>query len=134
LLIVEAMADEFSRRGVECVFGIPGKELVRLGVELRERGIQFHAVRHETQGIMMADGYWRATGRIGVAVLAQGAGFANAVGGLACAARARSGIVAISGDLLMSTAGTDPKALAIRRLKARASSLPAFVRVPRRPS
>jgi len=117
MLVVEAIADELARRGVSYVFGIPGKESVRLGVELNRLGVQFCSTRHETQAVMMADGYWRASGKIGVALLAQGAGFANAVSGMACAAKARSGVVVIAGDLLKSDGDDDPKARAIQDLK-----------------
>lgn len=114
---VEAVAGELRRRGLKYVFGIPGKESLRLGLELERRGVMFVSARHETQAVMMADGYWRASGELGVVLVAQGAGLANAVGGLACAARARSGVVVISGDLLRSDAADDPRAKALRSLK-----------------
>lgn len=118
MLAVESMAHELHRRGVRYIFGIPGKESLRLGIEAERLGIQFCAARHETQAVMMADGFWRASGEIGVALLAQGAGFANAIGGMACATRARSGVVVISGDLLRSdSAPDDRKAQAIQNLK-----------------
>lgn len=116
-MVVEAIADELARRGVQIVFGIPGKESVRLGVELASRGIGFCSTRHETQAVMMADGYWRASGKLGIALLAQGAGFANGVGGMTCAARARSGVVVISGDLLTSDSDSNPRAKALQELK-----------------
>ncbi len=116
--VVEAIAHEIGRRGVKFVFGIPGKESVRLGVELQRLGVKFISTRHETQAVMMADGYWRATGEIGICLLAQGAGFSNGVSGMACAAKARSGVVVISGDLLMSNADPeDPKAKALQNMK-----------------
>jgi acetolactate synthase-1/2/3 large subunit len=118
MLVIEAIAHELNRRGVKYVFGIPGKESVRLGVELERLGVQFVSARHETQAVMMADGYWRASGRIGICLLAQGAGFSNGVAGMACAAKARSGIVVISGDLLMSDSDPeDPKAKALQNMK-----------------
>jgi thiamine pyrophosphate-dependent acetolactate synthase large subunit-like protein len=118
MLVIEAIAHELSRRGVKIVFGIPGRESVQLGVELDRLGIEFCSARHETQAVMMADGYWRASGQIGVVVLAQGVGFANGAPGMACAAKAGSGIVVIAGDLLTSGgAETDPKAKALRQLK-----------------
>jgi thiamine pyrophosphate-dependent acetolactate synthase large subunit-like protein len=117
MLGVEALAQELHRHGVRDIFGIPGKESVRLGVEMQRLGARFHATRHETQAVMMADGYWRASGRIGVALLAQGAGFANGVSGMACAARARSGVVVIAGDLLKSGSEDDPRAKALQALK-----------------
>lgn len=99
------------------VFGIPGKESVRLGVELQRRGIEFISARHETQAVMMADGHWRACGRLGVALLAQGAGLANGIGGMACAARARSGVLVVTGDLLKASGRGDRDARAIQELK-----------------
>lgn len=117
MLAVEAIARELHRRGVRYIFGIPGKESLRLGVEMERLGAHFVSARHETQAVMMADGFWRASGQLGVALVAQGAGLANAVGGMACAARARSGVVVISGDLLRSDAGTDMRARSLQQLK-----------------
>jgi acetolactate synthase-1/2/3 large subunit len=118
MLVVEAIAHELSRYGVEYVFGIPGRESVRLGFELERLGVRFVSTRHETQAVMMADGYWRASGKIGVCLLAQGAGFSNGVSGMACAAKARSGILVICGDALTSDRDADdPKAIALQNIK-----------------
>lgn len=117
MLAVEAIARELHRREVRYIFGIPGKESLRLGIEMERLGATFVSARHETQAVMMADGFNRASGHLGVALVAQGAGLANAVGGMACAARARSGVVVISGDLLRSDAGTDPRARSVQQLK-----------------
>lgn len=114
---VEAIARELHRRGLRYIFGIPGKESLRLGIELERLGATFVSARHETQAVMMADGYHRASGELGVALVAQGAGLANAIGGMACAAKARSGVVVITGDLLTSTAADDPRAKALQGLK-----------------
>jgi thiamine pyrophosphate-dependent acetolactate synthase large subunit-like protein len=115
MLVVEALADLLVSQGVRHVFGIPGKESVRLAVELERRGVTFVSARHETQAVMMADGYWRASGQVGVALVSQGPGFANAINGLACALKARSGVVLIAGDLFMNA--DNPRARAIQDLK-----------------
>lgn len=114
---IEALAHELRGRGLKYIFGIPGKESLRLGVAVERLGARFVAARHETQAVMMADGYWRAKGELGVALVAQGAGLANAIGGMACAARAKSGVVVISGDLLKASGADAAKAKALQRLK-----------------
>lgn len=118
MLAIGAIAEALSDRNVKYVFGIPGRESVGLGAELERRGIHFVGTRHETQAVMMADGYWRASGEVGVCLLAQGPGFSNGISGMACAAKARSGIVVICGDLLMSGLDpADPKAKALQGMK-----------------
>ncbi|GAA3942790.1 thiamine pyrophosphate-binding protein [Microbacterium soli] len=117
MLVAKLLARELAEAGAAFVFGIPGKESLRFCAELAEVGITFVGARHETQAVMMADGYWRATGRIGVALVAQGAGLSNAIGGMACAARARSGVVVVTGDLLKADAATGPSSEALMELK-----------------
>jgi acetolactate synthase I/II/III large subunit len=117
VIVAKLLAKELADGGVRIVFGIPGKESLRFCAELSAVGIRFVGARHETQAVMMADGYWRTSGRVAVALVAQGAGLANAIGGMACAARARSGVIVVSGDLLKSTAGSDPSVKALQDLK-----------------
>ena len=135
MLVIEAIAHELSRRGVKYVFGIPGRESVRLGALLERLGVQFVSTRHETQAVMMADGYWRASGKVGICLLAQGPGFSNGISGMVCAAKARSGIVVICGDPLMSDRDPDdPKAKALQAMKgadARMMSEAASIKVVR---
>jgi thiamine pyrophosphate-dependent acetolactate synthase large subunit-like protein len=117
VIVAKLLAKELADGGVRIVFGIPGKESLRFCAELSAVGIRFVGARHETQAVMMADGYWRTSGTVAVALVAQGAGLANAIGGMACAARARSGVIVVSGDLLKSTADSDPSVKALQDLK-----------------
>lgn len=117
MIVAKLLARELADAGAKYVFGIPGKESLRFCSELAAVGITFVGARHETQAVMMADGYWRASRTLGVALVAQGAGLANALGGMACAARAGSGVVVVTGDLLKAQADTGPSAKALQDLK-----------------
>ncbi|WP_166416460.1 5-guanidino-2-oxopentanoate decarboxylase [Cochlodiniinecator piscidefendens] len=66
-------------RGVEVIFGIPGVHNVELYRGIEEAGIKHVLARHEQGAGFMADGYARATGKVGVAYLITGPGLCNAM-------------------------------------------------------
>ena len=71
----EALAKSLAREGVEVVFGIPGVQLYGLVAGLRdESGIGMVTTRHEQATTYMADGYARASGQPGVAMVVPGVG------------------------------------------------------------
>ena len=81
-LIVECLA----RQGVEVVFGIPGAHTMAIYDALyRHPKIKHILVRHEESAALMADGYARATGKLGVCCVTTGPGVTNAATGLAVA-------------------------------------------------
>ena len=63
--------------GVEVVFGIPGVHTLALYDALHDRGIRHVLARHEQGAGFMADGYARATGKPGVALIITGPGITN---------------------------------------------------------
>ncbi|MHB0879186.1 MAG: thiamine pyrophosphate-binding protein, partial [Anaerolineae bacterium] len=71
------------RQGVEVVFGIPGMHNLPLFEALRRSGIRVVAATHEQGVSFMANGYSRATGRVGVFITMPGPGFTNAFTGIA---------------------------------------------------
>jgi acetolactate synthase I/II/III large subunit len=94
----EAVADALVAQGVETIFGLMGDDVASLVVAAQDRGITYVATRHENQAVAMADGYSRVTGRVGVVTFAGGPGFTNALTALNTAHRARSSVLAITGD------------------------------------
>jgi len=74
-----------------------GEDVAKLLIELDRLGIEYVAARHENQAVGMADGYSRASGRLGVAFVTSGPGFTNALTLITTAARARSRVVVVVG-------------------------------------
>ncbi len=74
----QATVESLAREGVQFVFGLPGTTIMDLIDALGERtDIRYIAVRHEQVAAMMADGYARASGRLGVCLASRGPGAAN---------------------------------------------------------
>ena len=79
----EALVKSLVNEGVEVVFGVPGIQIYGIVAALRdEPGIRLVTTRHEQATTFMADGYARASGRPGVALVVPGAGLYNAASGL----------------------------------------------------
>ena len=97
----EALAAALAAEGVDTVFGLLGNGVLDLSRELADRhGIRFIAARHEEVAVGMADGYARATGRIGVAIICFGPGLANAAAALLAARMSGSRLLAIVGGAI----------------------------------
>ena len=95
----EAVHQALRALGVEHVFGIVSiHNLPIYDAIARGGGIRCIDVRHEQAGVHMADGYARATGRLGVAIASTGPGTTNAVTGLYEAAYASSPVLLITGQ------------------------------------
>ena len=75
-LIVDLLEDH----EVELCFGLPGVHNLALWEALRDSRIRLVGVRHEQAAAYAADGYTRATGRLGVALTTTGPGAANTLG------------------------------------------------------
>ncbi len=95
------------REGVEVVFGIPGGAIMHTYHPLSEYGIRHVLVRHEQGAAHAADGYARASGKVGVAIATSGPGATNLVTGIATAMMDSSPIVCITGQVASSLIGTD---------------------------
>ena len=95
------------REGVEVVFGIPGGAIMHTYHPLSEYGIHHVLVRHEQGAAHAADGYARASGRVGVAIATSGPGATNLVTGIATAMMDSSPMVCITGQVASSLIGTD---------------------------
>ncbi len=96
----EALVQQLCREGVRVVFGLPGVQLYGAIAALREApGIRFIVTRHEQATSYMADGYARAGGDFGTALVVPGPGLLNAAAGLATAYAASSPVLMISGQV-----------------------------------
>jgi thiamine pyrophosphate-dependent acetolactate synthase large subunit-like protein len=88
-----------ERAGVEVCFGLPGVHNLALWEALRESPIRLVGVRHEQAAAYAADGYARATGRLGVALTTTGPGAANTLGAVGEAWASRSPILVVATDI-----------------------------------
>ncbi len=95
----QAVAESLLQEGVACVYGIPGAQENELWDEFKARGVQYLLVTHEYSAAVMADGYARATGCVGVLSVVPGPGATNALTGLGEALLDSVPIVALVGDI-----------------------------------
>src|SRR5574342_95821 len=95
------------REGVEVVFGYPGGPNMPIYDALLDYPIHHVLVRHEQGAAHMADGYARASGKVGVAIATSGPGATNLVTGISTAMMDSSPVVAITGQVLEHLIGTD---------------------------
>ena len=100
----QVIVDELERAGVEVCFGLPGVHNLALWEALRSSSIRLVGVRHEQAAAYAADGYARATGRLGVALTTTGPGAANTLGAVGEAWASRSPILVIATDIPSSAA------------------------------
>ena len=103
-MVMEALREE----GVETVFGYPGGAALNIYDETYKQSYFKHVLtRHEQAAVHAADGYARASGKVGVAFVTSGPGFTNAVTGLATAYSDSIPLILISGQVPTSLIGTD---------------------------
>ena len=93
--------------GVTDVFGYPGGAILPAYDALRKFPIRHVLVRHEQGAAHMADGYARASGKVGVAIATSGPGATNLVTGIATAMLDSIPIVCITGNVSSKVLGTD---------------------------
>ncbi len=97
LSVGEALVQALKSRGIDTVFGIPGVHTVELYRGLPASGIRHVTPRHEQGAAFMADGYARASGRVGVAFVITGPGLTNALTAMAQARADSVPMLVISG-------------------------------------
>jgi len=103
----EILIECLKREGVDVIFGYPGGSVIPLFDKLYESDIKFYLVRHEQGAAHMADGYARATGKVGVCIATSGPGATNLVTGIATAYMDSIPIVAITGQVKTHLIGND---------------------------
>jgi len=95
----QVIVAELERAGVEVAFGLPGVHNLALWEALRSSSIRLVGVRHEQAAAYAADGFARATGRLGVALTTTGPGAANTLGAVGEAWASRSPVLVIATDI-----------------------------------
>ncbi|GGN14210.1 acetolactate synthase I/II/III large subunit [Lentzea pudingi] len=96
----ESLLDVLAAHDVEVVFGLPGVHNLAIWEALqRHPGIRMIGVRHEQTAVYAADGYARATGRLGVAIVTTGPGAANTLGATGEAWSSGSPVLVIATDI-----------------------------------
>jgi acetolactate synthase I/II/III large subunit len=102
-VLVQALAHE----GIDLVFGIPGGVAIPIFDRLYDGPVRYVLARHEQGAAHMADGYARASGRIGACIATSGPGATNLVTGLATAYMDSIPVLAITGQVRTNLIGTD---------------------------
>ena len=102
-IIWEALVNE----GVTTVFGYPGGAILPAYDAMLDYPIRHVLVRHEQGATHMADGYARASGKVGVAIATSGPGATNMVTGIATAMLDSSPLLCITGQVGSKVVGTD---------------------------
>jgi acetolactate synthase-1/2/3 large subunit len=91
--VAEYIASRLALEGVRSVFAVAGASHTHLLDALDRRGVRIVSNRHESGAVSAADGYARASGRPGVALIIADQGLPNAIGGLAAAFEANSPVL-----------------------------------------
>jgi acetolactate synthase-1/2/3 large subunit len=102
-----ALIKALEREGVDVVFGIPGGAIMPVYDELLNSGLRHVLARHEQSAAHMADGYARASGRVGVCMATSGPGATNLLTGVATAYLDSTPLVAITGQVPTYMMGRD---------------------------
>jgi len=104
----QILVECLKREGVEVIFGYPGGAVIPLfDVLYDEKDIKLIHVRHEQGAAHAADGYARATGKVGVCLATSGPGATNLVTGIATAYMDSIPLVALTGQVATSMIGSD---------------------------
>src|SRR5882724_12377717 len=99
--------ESLVREGVKVVFGYPGGAIMPAYDAMLQFPIHHVLVRHEQGATHMADGYARASGKVGVAIATSGPGATNMVTGIATAMMDSSPVVCITGQVGSKLLGSD---------------------------
>ncbi|MCE5213744.1 MAG: acetolactate synthase large subunit [Methanobacterium sp.] len=103
----EAIIKSLQDQGVDIVFGYPGGVLLPLYDVIYDSDLKHILVRHEQCAAHAADGYARASGKVGVCIGTSGPGATNLVTGIATAYMDSSPVIAIAGQVATSLIGND---------------------------
>jgi len=101
------LVESLQREGVEIIFGYPGGVVLPIYDELYDSSLRHILVRHEQAAAHAADGYARASGRVGVCLATSGPGACNLVTGIATAYMDSIPIVALTGQVPTNLLGND---------------------------
>ena len=104
----QALMKSLYQEGIRVIFGLPGVQLYHALDALYEQPeIRLITTRHEQATTYMADGYSRAGGGIGTALMVPGPGLLNAAAGISTAFSASSPILVVAGQIERDLIGVD---------------------------
>ena len=103
----EILIESLVRENVEVIFGIPGGQVIPIFDKLYDAPLKFILTRHEQGAAHMADGYARATGKVGVCLVTSGPGATNIVTGVATAYMDSVPMVVFTGQVPTTLIGND---------------------------
>ncbi len=103
----QALLQALQEEGVELIFGYPGGVMIPLYDALYDSPLRHILTRHEQGAIHAADGYARATGKVGVCFATSGPGALNLITGLSTAMMDSVPLVAITGQVPRTLIGRD---------------------------
>jgi len=105
--VADAIVKALEKEGVKVAFGIPGGAIMEVYDALYDSNITHILSRHEQGAVHMADGYARATGKVGVAFATSGPGATNTVTGITTAYMDSSPIIVFTGQVPRAMIGND---------------------------
>ncbi len=103
----ELLIEKLKENGTDTIFGYPGGVLLPFYDALCESDIEHILVRHEQSAVHAADGYARASGKVGVCLATSGPGATNITTGIATANMDSSPVVALTGQVATNLIGKD---------------------------
>jgi len=103
----QIIVESLKKEGVDIIFNYPGGAVLPLFDELQSASFKQVLVRHEQAAVHAADGYARATGKVGVVIVTSGPGATNTVTGIATAFMDSIPIVVMTGQVPTLLIGND---------------------------
>lgn len=103
----QIIVESLKKEGVETIFNYPGGAVIPLFDELQNAPFRQILVRHEQAAVHAADGYARATGKVGVVIVTSGPGATNTVTGIATAFMDSVPVVIMTGQVPTFLIGND---------------------------
>ena len=103
----QILMEMLKEEEVDTIFGYPGGAVIDIYDELQKTDISHYLVRHEQGAVHAADGYARASGKVGVALVTSGPGATNTVTGIASAYMDSIPMVIFTGQVPTKLIGND---------------------------
>ncbi len=103
----QILLESLKKEGVDLVFGYPGGVILDIYDRMSDSGIRHILVRHEQAAVHAADGYARASGKVGVALVTSGPGATNTVTAIATAKADSIPVVIFTGQVPTALIGND---------------------------
>jgi len=103
----QIIGESLKKEGVDTLFNYPGGAVLPLFDELQQTGLNQILVRHEQAAVHAADGYARATGKVGVVLVTSGPGGTNTVTGIATAFMDSIPVIVLTGQVPTLLIGND---------------------------